>query len=50
VRDCDRILVLEDGRVIEEGTHASLMEARGRYWELLWRQEVEEELEAVEGG
>jgi ATP-binding cassette subfamily B protein len=49
VRDSDWILVLEAGRVIEEGTHASLMERRGRYWELLRRQEVEEELEAVDG-
>jgi ATP-binding cassette, subfamily B, multidrug efflux pump len=46
VRDSDWILVLEAGRVSEEGTHASLMERRGRYWELLRRQEVEEELEA----
>ena len=50
VRESDWILVLESGRVIEEGTHASMMERRGRYWELLRRQEAEEELEAVEGG
>jgi ATP-binding cassette subfamily B protein len=50
VRESDWILVLESGRVIEEGTHASMMERRGRYWELLWRQEAEEELEAAEGG
>ncbi len=33
------------GRVVEEGVHATLAAKRGRYWELLWRQEVEEELE-----
>jgi ATP-binding cassette subfamily B protein len=31
VRMADRILVLEHGRVIEEGTHASLVAANGRY-------------------
>ena len=28
------ILVIEDGRVLEEGSHAELMEAGGRYAEL----------------
>jgi ATP-binding cassette subfamily B multidrug efflux pump len=50
VRDADRILVLDAGRVVEEGTHATLAAKRGRYWELLWRQEVEEELEEVVEG
>jgi ATP-binding cassette subfamily B multidrug efflux pump len=49
VRDSDWILVLEAGSVVEEGTHPVLMERQGRYWELLRRQEVEEELEATEG-
>jgi len=48
VRDADWILVLDGGRAAEEGTHETLMRARGRYWELLRRQEVEEELETVE--
>jgi ATP-binding cassette subfamily B protein len=47
VRDADGILVLDGGRVVEQGTHEALMAARGRYWELLRRQEVEEELETV---
>lgn len=49
VRDSDWILVLAGGRVVEEGTHETLMGGRGRYWELLRRQEVEEELEGVGG-
>jgi ATP-binding cassette subfamily B protein len=44
VRDADWILVLEDGRIVEEGTHATLVAGGGRYWELLRRQEMEEEL------
>jgi ATP-binding cassette subfamily B protein len=45
VRDADWILVLDGGRVVEEGVHADLIARGGRYWELLRRQELEEELE-----
>ena len=31
VRNADRIIVLQDGRVVETGTHAELMRARGLY-------------------
>jgi ATP-binding cassette subfamily B protein len=47
VRDCDAILVLDRGKVVESGTHTSLMDRKGRYWELLRRQQVEEELEGA---
>ena len=45
VRDADWIVVLGDGRVVEEGVHADLIARGGRYWELLRRQQLEEELE-----
>ncbi len=34
IRHAGRILVLEHGRVVEQGTHDELLEARGRYWRL----------------
>ena len=32
--NCDRILVLEGGRIVESGTHAELLEKNGQYRKL----------------
>ena len=32
MRDADLILVLQDGRITEQGTHRELLEKRGYYW------------------
>ena len=34
IQNADRIYVLDAGRVVEQGTHADLMQMRGRYWHL----------------
>jgi ATP-binding cassette subfamily B protein len=34
IRGAGRIIVLEHGRVVEQGTHDELLGARGRYWQL----------------
>lgn len=47
VRDADLICVLEDGKIIERGTHEQLLELDGEYADLYNRQLLEEELEAT---
>ena len=38
VRDADRIIVMENGRIAEQGTHSSLIAARGAYYNLVKNQ------------
>ncbi|MGB4587626.1 MAG: ABC transporter ATP-binding protein [Clostridiaceae bacterium] len=42
IRNADRILVINDGEVIEEGSHADLIRKRGHYYELYTSQFLEE--------
>ena len=37
----DMILLVHDGRIIERGTHAELMQQRGEYYKLYTRQYIE---------
>ncbi|KAK9427479.1 P-loop containing nucleoside triphosphate hydrolase [Lipomyces doorenjongii] len=40
IRDSDVILVIDQGRVVEQGIHQRLMEIRGRYFELVQQQQL----------
>jgi ATP-binding cassette subfamily B protein len=38
IRNADQVLVIDDGQIVERGTHASLLEAKGAYYNLYMRQ------------
>ena len=42
IADADRIVVLENGQVVEEGTHDSLLASHGRYASL-WNRQMQED-------
>ena len=44
IKDADQIVVLDDGRVVERGTHDGLVDAGGLYAEMYHRQLLEQEI------
>lgn len=48
IRDADTILVMEDGRIVETGSHDQLLEGRGAYYRLYMTQFRGEHTEADE--
>lgn len=49
VMNCEQIIVLDEGRVIERGTHCELMELGGEYAELFGKQLLADSIEAEAG-
>ena len=45
IKDADRILVIEDGRIVGDGTHKQLMKNCDTYQEIAYSQLSKEELE-----
>ncbi len=50
IQDADWIVVLDDGRIAEQGTHSSLLARGGLYADLYEKQLLREELEADDAG
>lgn len=50
IRSADRILVIEDGKIIEDGNHKQLLRQRGRYYNLYTNQFREEQERRVLAG
>ena len=46
IRKADVILVVQDGRIIERGSHRALMEQKGAYYALYTRQYREQAMQA----
>lgn len=44
IKRCDRIYVMEDGNIIETGSHVELMKKGGRYFEL-WKEQLPDNIE-----
>jgi len=42
IKNADKIVVLDDGKIIEQGTHDALIELKGSYFELYEKQLLEE--------
>jgi ATP-binding cassette subfamily B protein len=44
---CDRILVLEEGRLVQQGHHSELVDQPGTYRRLWEREQASERLQAA---
>jgi ATP-binding cassette subfamily B protein len=49
LRNCHRLLVIDDGRLVESGTHEELLAKRGVFYQLVETQKQTSEIIAVGG-
>lgn len=48
VKNADQIIVLDHGQIIEQGTHTQLLAREGEYWRIYRRQQLEQDIAALE--
>ena len=41
IRNASKVLVMEEGRIVEQGSHRELLAHRGRYWEMVEHQRLD---------
>ena len=42
IKQCDRIIVLDGGHIVEDGTYRELIDNKGYFYELVERQSVDD--------
>ena len=47
VKNADLILVVNDGKIVEQGTHKELLKAKGHYYRLYTRQYEDEATSSI---
>lgn len=47
VKECSYIIFVDNGKIIERGTHDELLSQKGRYWETWQKQQLEQEIELL---
>lgn len=47
VRSCDRIIVIENGKIIEQGSHDTLLKIQGSRYGFLWNCQMNDQLEGI---
>ncbi|KAI6239497.1 Multidrug resistance protein 1A [Aphelenchoides fujianensis] len=48
IKNVDKILVFKEGNIVESGTHAELIEARGLFYEMVETQQIHQQAQAEE--
>ena len=45
IKDCDEIVVLDEGKIIEKGTHNELLDIKGLYYDIYQKQLLEDKIQ-----